>query len=115
MERVKSQKYPEIEWEYHFENMGTKISVATMYYKGNRALELTEDRYGHKVSLEYEYRFVVTYCSIYVRYSDEEIICERENKVSDNEEEYTKNKLIIACDIVEKKFMEIIQKVKAVI
>ena len=118
MERVKSLNNANIEWEYHFENMskeGDDIPVAVMYYKGKKALEVYEEQYVHNALVEYDYRFITAYTSIFIHYSEERSICEKNNKICDNEEENSRNKLITGCDVIEKKFMEIIEEVKAVI
>lgn len=115
MERIKSQNNPNVEWEYRFEKIGTDSPVAVMYYKGRKALALYEERMGHKALVDYEYRFINTYCSIFVLYNDEQMICERNNKNSDNAEENAKDRLIAGCNVVEKKFTEIIEEIRAVI
>lgn len=116
MERVKSLNNANIEWEYHFENMSKDDKpVAEMYYKGKKALEVYEEQYVHKALVEYDYRFITAYTSIFIHYSEEVFICARNNKISDNDEENSKNKLIAGCDVIEKKFLKIIEEVKAVI
>lgn len=115
MERVKSENNPNIEWEYRFEKIFTEFPVAVMYYKGRKALVLKEEQHGHRVVVEYEYRFIDSYCSIFICYNKEVAMCEKNNKISNNVKIKEKNKLVEGCALVEKKFIEIIEEVKAVI
>lgn len=115
MERVKSETNPDIEWEYHYENFGTKSSVASMYYKSRKALDVYEEQYVHEALVEPDYRFITPYTSLFIHYSAERSICEKNKKIGDNEEENTRNKLIVGCESIERRFIEIIKQVKTVI